>query len=114
MNGEKTTYLLFPHPKEPEAAVGAANRHLSEAPRVRTLAGGFARKGHPGSVGADPAFWWLSTVATDPLTVVTALRRVDWRHAPLLVYRSVTDESWSYLRITRRVAPLWGDEGEED
>lgn len=109
----RAVYLLFPHPTEPATVIATANEELHKDKQIHTLAGGLVFRGHPAGVRAEPGFYWLSTVQTNPLAVVTALYRVDWQHAPLLVYRSVTDDSWSYLRITRRVAPLWGDKGEE-
>lgn len=109
----RAVYLLFPHPKEPATVIAEANDALREDRQIHPLAGGLVYRGHPAGEGAEPGFYWLSTVGTDPLAVVTALYRVDWQHAPLLVYRSVTDNSWSYLRITRRIAPLWGGDGKE-
>lgn len=57
-----------------------------------------------------PAAFGLYAPVPDPLSVITALHRVDWEHAPLLVYHTDGDRDWSHLRITRRVATLSGDE----
>ena len=98
---EFVTYTLFPHGREREASLVALQAETRRASLPSWL--------HTSMY--DPyAIYWNRVEVDDPLAVVNVLHRVDWEHAPLLVYRSVTDDSWSFLRIVHRTGSLWGDE----
>lgn len=98
-----TDYHLFVHPEDGKQ-VGVA------AMTLRSTLGTATR----GPMTTFPvlrhAGWSFASARVDPHAVATTLQRVEWRDQPLLVYRTKGDDSWSYLRIVRRVATLWGDD----
>ncbi|UQA91614.1 hypothetical protein [Streptomyces halobius] len=100
---EVVTYVLLPHGRE----------RVDSIRSLQTETRGLVGREWLLSLMFDPnPVYGLRAEVDDPLAVVNVLHRVDWEHAPLLVYRSVTDDSWSFLRIVRRAGSLWGDEGE--